>query len=280
MSEKDFAAACKTCSAALQEVNIANEDVRQTAMALAAQVKHAANDAQAAREAAQQGALAISGLAMAADQIGGVVRQISARTADTVRTVHLANISGGSASDLMGELTRTVERIGDVVTSIRAIAEQTNLLALNATIEAARAGDAGRGFAVVASEVKSLSTETAKATSEITALVGGIQGVTNSAVAAMRAIRTHLEAVDEASQAISTAVIEHESATSEIAINSANAAKYSMTAQQRFEAIETAILSAGAASSQLEGAARRIQQASRDLPGPVNLKDGTAKLAG
>ena len=78
----------------------------------------------------------------------------------------------------IGKLSRAAQQIGDVVKLITAIAEQTNLLALNATIEAARAGDAGRGFAVVASEVKSLASQTAKATDEISSHIAGMQGAT------------------------------------------------------------------------------------------------------
>ena len=88
----------------------------------------------------------------------------------------------------IGKLSRAAQEIGDVVKLITAIAEQTNLLALNATIEAARAGEAGRGFAVVASEVKSLASQTAKATDEISSHILGMQGATQELVAAIKEI--------------------------------------------------------------------------------------------
>ena len=75
----------------------------------------------------------------------------------------------------MSQLATAASRIGEVIGLIQAIAGQTNLLALNATIEAARAGEAGRGFAVVASEVKTLASQTAKATEEIATQIGAIQ---------------------------------------------------------------------------------------------------------
>ncbi|TMJ02366.1 MAG: hypothetical protein E6G97_12850 [Alphaproteobacteria bacterium] len=96
----------------------------------------------------------------------------------------------------IGALARAAKDIGDIVGVITAIAEQTNLLALNATIEAARAGEAGRGFAVVATEVKTLATQTAKATGEIGAKIAEIQATTGHAVASIGAIT---EAIDELS---------------------------------------------------------------------------------
>ncbi len=73
------------------------------------------------------------------------------------------------------ELSREIDRVGNFAMNIDKIAKQTNLLALNATIEAARAGDAGKGFAVVAGEVKTLSSETARATQEISEVVDGLR---------------------------------------------------------------------------------------------------------
>src|SRR5579862_6669689 len=99
--------------------------------------------------------------------------------------------------DKVGGMAAAAERVGDVVKLISDIAGQTNLLALNATIEAARAGDAGKGFAVVASEVKSLATQTAKATEEISAKIAEMQTATSQSVAAVKTIGDTIGQVNE-----------------------------------------------------------------------------------
>ena len=116
----------------------------------------------------------------------------------------------------MQGLAKSAGRIGEVVGLINTIAAQTNLLALNATIEAARAGEAGRGFAVVASEVKSLASQTAKATEEISEQIADIQKVAGDAIDAIKGIGSIIGEVNEVATAIAAAVQEQGAATQEI----------------------------------------------------------------
>ena len=108
-----------------------------------------------------------------------VAAQIATRAAD--RSVHAVALS-----EVLSDHALAIESILGL---IRDIAGQTTLLALNATIEAARAGDAGRGFAVVAQEVKSLASQTARATDDIAAKIAAIQAATRQTVEANGAIR-------------------------------------------------------------------------------------------
>lgn len=83
------------------------------------------------------------------DQITGLLELVETLT---------SHVTGFAAA--MAQVRRSAQEIDQ-------IAETTNILALNATIEAMRAGDAGRTFAVVANEVKSLASDTRRATDEI-----------------------------------------------------------------------------------------------------------------
>jgi methyl-accepting chemotaxis protein len=80
------------------------------------------------------------------------------------------------------ELSQRTQQIGEITESVRDIAEQSNLLAVNAAVEAAKAGEAGRGFGVVAIEVKSLATQSKKATGTVRAILNEIQQATTSTV--------------------------------------------------------------------------------------------------
>ncbi len=109
-------------------------------------------------------------------------RQIVTKSVEEVKAI--AETVNESAK-LMFSLGERSKQIGEIVNVIKDIADQTNLLALNAAIEAARAGEQGRGFAVVADEVRKLAERTAKATSEISNMIGSIQEEMDKAVVSM-----------------------------------------------------------------------------------------------
>jgi methyl-accepting chemotaxis protein len=211
-------------------------------------------------------------VAAATDELGTSIEQINRQAGQAKDVVERATAIARSADRLVGELATGADRIGDVVKLIRAIAEQTNLLALNATIEAARAGESGRGFAVVAAEVKTLASQTAKATEEIATQIAGIQSSTTQAVDAIRSISAVMGEIGGFTANIAAAVGQQSTSTQEIAqsvqeaATGANELAANMTVVS--EAIRETTRSSAAVlevSDALAQQARTLQQAVEDF---------------
>ena len=165
----------------------------------------------------------------------------------------------------IGKLSRAAQEIGDVVKLITAIAEQTNLLALNATIEAARAGDAGRGFAVVASEVKSLASQTAKATDDISNHISGMQGATAGIGRGYQGDRRHHRQDFRHRLTIASAVEQQSSATQEIARSVQNVAQGTQDAAANVMQVNRGATETGSASEEVLNSARSLSSESTRL---------------
>jgi methyl-accepting chemotaxis protein len=204
-------------------------------------------------------------VASATEELSASVDEIGKRVRESSRIAGAAVKQAEETDGRIGKLSRAAQQIGDVVKLITAIAEQTNLLALNATIEAARAGESGRGFAVVASEVKSLASQTAKATDEISSHISGMQGATQESVAAIKEIGGTIGQISEIASSISTAVEHQSTATQEIARSVQNVAQGTGAAAASIMQVNRGATETGAASEEVLNSARTLSSESTRL---------------
>ena len=215
--------------------------------------------------ASEEASSNMQSVATATEELSASVDEIGRRVRDSNRIAEDAVLQAQQTDGRIGKLSRAAQEIGDVVKLITAIAEQTNLLALNATIEAARAGDAGRGFAVVAAEVKSLASQTAKATDEISNHIAGMQGATQESVTAIKAIGGTISQISGISSEIASAVEQQSSATQEIARNVQNVAKGTHEAASSIMQVNRGATETGAASEEVLNSARTLSSESARL---------------
>ncbi|MDQ1081580.1 methyl-accepting chemotaxis protein [Pseudoroseomonas cervicalis] len=242
-----------------------------TAAALLAEgTTQAQRDAGQVAERARGATQNVQAVAAAAEQLASSIAEINRRVSEGAQMAQRAVTAAGASDATVAGLAAAADRIGDVVRLIADIAGQTNLLALNATIEAARAGEAGKGFAVVASEVKTLASQTARATEEISAQIGAMRGATAEAVTAVRGIAEAVARMGEVTAAIAAAVEEQGAATREIARNAAAAAQGTEGAAQSTLGLTEHVEAAAAALGDVRHAAEAVGRQGAALQGELS----------
>jgi methyl-accepting chemotaxis protein len=237
-----------SAQAALDMLASAATELRATAGGLTNNADTASKQAGAVAAAAEQASANVQTVAAATEELAASIREITRQVSQSSDIAQQAVAEAAQTEVTMRSLTEAAEKIGQVVKLISDIASQTNLLALNATIEAARAGEAGKGFAVVASEVKSLATQTARATEDISAQIAAIQGTTREAAAAIERIDATIGQMNEISTTIAAAMEEQGAATQEIARNVQEAAAGTNDVSQNIGGVNRSVEDTGAAS--------------------------------
>ena len=261
--ERGVRTSLNTLTGAATELQTTSKNMSTTAGEASLQATAVAAVAEQASANVQTVAAATEELSSSVSEIGRQVTQSTEIAGQAVAEANRTNLT-------VQGLSAAAQKIGDVVKLISDIASQTNLLALNATIEAARAGEAGRGFAVVANEVKSLASQTAKATDEISAQVSAMQGATAEAVQAIEGIGRTIGAINEIASAISVAVEQQGSATKEIARNVQEAAHGTGQVSSNISAVHQAADKTGSAASKVLSSAEQLGGQAKTLRADVD----------
>ncbi|WP_255564874.1 methyl-accepting chemotaxis protein [Methylovirgula sp. HY1] len=231
--------------------------------------RNAAEGSNQAKIASSHAASDVSSVAIASEQLLASIEEISRQVVQSTTVVKRAVSEGIESSAGMERLASSARRVGDVVSLISRIAAQTNLLALNATIEAARAGEAGRGFAVVAQEVKTLATQTARATQEISGQIADMQAATESSVTAIDTIQAKISEIEQISAIIASAVQEQGASTQEITRNVRSAASGTSAMSASVESVSKAVMETSESVESVVDLARALDELANTMAGDV-----------
>ena len=255
-STEEMAAGSQEQTTQSEEIARAVEQMAKSIAVNSENAGEAAQTAEKAKGAAEQGGKVVLDAVSGMKQIANVVRE----SAGTIQNL-------GKSSDQIGEIIGVIEHIAD----------QTNLLALNAAIEAARAGEQGRGFAVVADEVRKLAEQTTKATKQIAGMIQQIQSDSHGAVRTManatKQVDEGIVLADHAGVSLHEIVEITQKVThmvSQIAVANEEQSSTSEQISKNMEAIASVTQQTASGTQQIARAAEDLNRLTENLQSLVN----------
>ncbi len=260
----------KTVGSIVSLVAASAAKLQTSASSMSAAAQTSQTQSTAVASAAHEATTSVQAVAGATEEMSASSKEIGQQVNRAAQMAEDAVTESERTGVVVDGLAEAAQKIGQVVELIQQIAEQTNLLALNATIEAARAGDAGKGFAVVASEVKNLASQTASATEEISGQIIGIQGATESTVAAIKGISSSIGQISQVAAAVADAVQDQVIATGEISNNVQQAAQGTIEISQNISGVADAVGQTGMAAASVLTIADELAQHARNLRAEVD----------
>jgi methyl-accepting chemotaxis protein len=254
---KDFGTSVSGVMATLSD---AAEGISESATVMTRTAENTRSRADETASGSMRAAQSLSAVAAAAEEMAVTASEVGRHIGHVTSSTEAAVEAVGRSERIVTGLVDAVAQIGSVVQMIRDIAGQTNLLALNATIEAARAGEAGKGFAVVASEVKTLASNTRKATEEVNARILSVQASTDEARQAIGGVTAAISRVHEAAGEIAASIEQQSLATREIASSVQSVSNETDVTTQAMSALSAVADETSSASKTVLDAAGRVQQ--------------------
>ncbi|MDI9409514.1 MAG: methyl-accepting chemotaxis protein [Candidatus Pacebacteria bacterium] len=260
------------------EIGMLNEAFQHTAIQNLEGVSGAAEEltatAQTMTDIAKQALTSTSEVAMATIDISAHINRVSTASVNLVTALNVIGsqvetsqtTTKGAVREadeslvLINDLADAAQKIGTIVGLINSIASQTNLLALNATIEAARAGESGRGFAVVAGEVKSLASQTARATEEISSQIQSMQQATDIAVTTIKRIAGTIQKIDSIAETIQGSIESERLATKEISLSVSMAVEITSLVSKNINKVSEVVDQTSSAAVQVLNASTSLSQ--------------------
>lgn len=252
-------------------------DVRSAALSLqdtAAELSNIADQSNSQVRTLQNESETVTGsvstVATAAEKLTASFSEITNFVNNSRRIAESAVAKATSTNQVVSELVDSANNIDEILNLISDVAEQINLLALNATIEAARAGDAGKGFAVVAAQVKTLSSQAANATAQISDHISRTQGSTEAAAKALQEIGTIIGEMNSISSQISDSISAQSSSTGDIS----NSIHQTANSTRK---VNESVVSVSTAAERTELAATSMQSSTDALAGKFSTLDNEVK---